>query len=319
MSFLCSLPVVATLLAGCIPPAPLATGYVEGTYVEIAPIETARIIEIPVKRGDHVKSGEIIARLEQQDASLAVDNAQGALMQARSTLANLEQGARPEQIAALEASLEAARLTAEQANRDLQRQKTLLDKGSAAQSTYDNARTSYDVAKAQVEEIKANLAYTRLPSRDNEIEAARASVKQAYASLKTAEWKLQQRTLKVSEAGTITDIIHEAGEMAGPQVPILSILPDDGIKLKLYIAEKSLAEIHLGSRLSVTCDSCQSDLFAEVSYISDGPEFTPPVIYSIENRQKLVYLIEARAQKGSSLKPGQIVSAWLPGAPAGGN
>nr|WP_321980355.1 HlyD family efflux transporter periplasmic adaptor subunit [uncultured Cohaesibacter sp.] len=319
MSFLCSLPVIGVLIAGCLPPSPLATGYVEGTYIQVAPIETARIIEIPVNRGDHVAPDQIVARLEKQDAAIAVDNAEAALSQAKSTLANLEQGARPEKIAALQSSLEAAELSARQAERDMTRQRTLLEKGSVAQSVYDTARTAYDVAKAQAEEIRSNLAYTSLPARENEIAAAKAAVEQAEAALKSAQWKEEQRTLMASVTGVVTDIIHEAGEMAGPQVPILEILPDDGIKLKLYIPEESLASIQMGSKLTITCDSCGDDLSATVSYISDGPEFTPPVIYSLENRQKLVYLIEAKASKGSKLNPGQIVSAWLTDAGSGGN
>ncbi|SFO44213.1 HlyD family secretion protein [Cohaesibacter marisflavi] len=319
MSFLCSLPVIGVLIAACLPPSPLATGYVEGTYIKVAPIETARIIDVPVQRGDHVVPDQIVARLEKQDAAIAVDNAKAALSQAKSTLANLEQGARPEKIAALQASLKAAELSARQAERDMTRQRTLLEKGSVAQSVYDTARTAYDVAKAQAEEIRSNLAYTSLPARENEIAAAKAAVEQAEAALKSAQWKEEQRTLMASVTGVVTDIIHEAGEMAGPQVPILEILPDDGIKLKLYIPEESLASIQMGSKLTITCDSCGDDLSATVSYISDGPEFTPPVIYSLENRQKLVYLIEAKASEGSKLNPGQIVSAWLTDAGSGGS
>lgn len=319
MSFLCSLPVIGVLIAGCLPPSPLATGYVEGTYIKVAPIETARIREVPVERGDHVAPGQIISRLEKQDAIIAVDNAKAALSQAKSKLANLEQGARPEKIAALQASLEAAELSARQAERDRTRQQTLLEKGSVAQSVFDNAQTTYDVAKARVEEIRSNLAYTSLPARENEIAAAKAAMEQADAALKAAQWKEEQRTLTASHAGVVTDIIHEAGEMAGPQVPILEILPDDGIKLKLYIPEESLSNIQLGSKLTITCDSCGNNLTATVSYISEGPEFTPPVIYSLENRQKLVYLIEARANKGAHLNPGQIVSAWLAEGGSGGN
>ena len=319
MSFLCSLPLIGALITSCLPPSPLATGYVEGIYIEVAPIETARIIDIPVRLGDHVERDQIIASLEKQDATIAVENAEAALSQAKSSLANLEQGARPEKIASLKASLDAAELNRRQAQRDMERQKALLEKGSVAQSVFDTAQTAYDVAKAQVEEIRANLAYTSLPARENEIEAAKAAVKQAEAALKSAQWKEQQRTLRASNTGTITDIIHEAGEMAGPQVPILSLLPDNGIKLKLYIPEESLSSIKLGANLAITCDSCGDGLTASISYISDGPEFTPPVIYSLENRQKLVYLIEARATPNTALKPGQIVSAWNQEGQSGGN
>ena len=85
------------------------------------------------------------------------------------------------------------------------------------------------------------------------------------------------------------------------------------MKLRLYVPEASVSEIKVGDLLVVGCDGCPSDLSARISYISDEPEFTPPVIYSPDNRQKLVYLIEARPLADAALKPGQIVDVAVPG------
>jgi HlyD family secretion protein len=91
------------------------------------------------------------------------------------------------------------------------------------------------------------------------------------------------------------------------------LLPDGAVKLRLYVPEAKIAQIHPGSRLAVQCDACAAGISAVVTYVADAPEFTPPVIYSLENRQKLVYLIEARPE-GVHLKPGQIVDVSLPDA-----
>ena len=311
MSFLCSLPVLGLLFNACLPPEPLATGYVEGDYVLVAPIETAQIAAIPVKRGDRVSFDQPLAILERRDAEIAVAQARGGLAQAKSKLANLKQGARPEQIATLQASLAAAQFSAQEAQRDMDRQQQLMEKGTVSKSRFDQARTSHDVAKAKVEELKANLAYVKLPARKDEIAAAEAAVNQAVATQEAAEWRLKKRTLRASRPGMVVDVIRDIGEVAGPQSPILSILPDGGTKLRLYIPEAAIATIHVGSQMVVECDACTGELHARVSYISDGPEFTPPVIYSLQNRQKLVYLIEAKLHSDSKLKPGQIVSVQL--------
>ena len=311
MTFLCSLPVISLLFNACLPPEPLATGYVEGDYVLIAPIEVAQIAAIPVKRGDHVTFDQPLAILERQDAEIAVAEAEAAIAKAKSTLANLTQGARPERIATLEASLAAARFNAQEAQRDMERQEKLMKNGTVSKSRFDHVRTSFDVAKAKVAELAANLDYAKLPARKDEIAAAEASVKQAEAALEQAQWRLKKRTLSSSQPGIVIDVIRDLGEVAGPQAPILSILPDNGRKLRLYIPEKDIATVQVGSELTVECDNCKPDQKARVSYISDGPEFTPPVIYSLENRQKLVYLIEAKLDMASALKPGQIVSVQL--------
>ena len=311
MTVICSLPVLSLLFNACLPLEPLATGYVEGDYMLVAPIEIAQIEAIPVKRGDRVILGQTLAVLERSDAEIAVAEAEAALAKASSTLANLKQGARPEKLATLKATLTAAEFNAQEARRDMERQEKLLARGTISKSAFEHTSTLYDVAKAKVSELKANLAYTSLPARKDEIAAAQASVKQAQAALDSARWRLEKRILTNPQAGIVTDVIREVGEVAGPQTPILSILPEGGVKLRLYIPEADLATIAIGSELLVECDKCQDGPKARVSYISDGPEFTPPVIYSLENRQKLVYLIEARLGPGSMLKPGQIVSVRL--------
>ena len=101
------------------------------------------------------------------------------------------------------------------------------------------------------------------------------------------------------------------GEIAGPAAPVLSLLPDGAVKLRLYVPESSVSQIRPGSTLTVHCDGCAPDLTARVIYVSDAPEFTPPVIYSLQNRQKLVYLIEARPEGENDLKPGQVVDVAL--------
>ena len=87
------------------------------------------------------------------------------------------------------------------------------------------------------------------------------------------------------------------------------------MKLKIYVPEPRLAGLKLGAQVAVRCDGCEANLFAEVTYIAREPEFTPPVIYSLQSRQTLVYLIEARAGPEHPLKlqPGQIVDVSLGG------
>lgn len=103
-------------------------------------------------------------------------------------------------------------------------------------------------------------------------------------------------------------MLRRIGEIAGPTTPVLSILPDGAWKVVAFVPETSLSEIAPGGRLSVHCDGCPEGLAATISYVAQEPEFTPPVIYSLENRQKLVYRVEARPDPSqTALRPGQIV------------
>jgi Multidrug resistance efflux pump len=316
-AFLCAIPLLATLASGCEGP-PLAVGYVEGEYVLVAPIETAQIVSTAVKRGDRVAPGVPLAELEKRDAEIAVAQARAALAQSESVLANLRLGRRPEEIAAIQASLASAKAQAEEAGRVFQRQSDLRDRGIATQANYDAAQTNLELSRGKVVELEANLAAARLPARADEIKAAEAAVAQARAVLDQAEWRLSRRSLTVPVEGIVSDILRTAGEVAGPQAPVLSVLPEGATKLKLYVPEPALASVAVGNRLKVSCDGCGDDAFATVSYVSPDPEFTPPVIYSLDARQKLVYLVEARPDAGvPALKPGQIVDVTLEPADAG--
>jgi HlyD family secretion protein len=310
----CSYGFIAAWLSACAPAPAAVVGYVEGEYVEIAPIDVARIETLTVKRGDLVTAGETIGALETTDARIAVSNAEGALAQAKSDLANMLYGRRPEEIAAIEATLAAAKVQTEDNKRSLDRKVDLNARGFAPQADVDAAQTAYDVAASRVSELIANLAVARLPSRADEIAAAESRVKQAEAGLDQANWRLGQRTLTAPAAGQISDIIRRPGEVAGPSAPVVTMLPDGALKLTLFAPEAALSSLALGQSVSVRCDGCAEGLTATISYIARAPEFTPPVIYSLEQRQTLVYLIEARPANDVArrLQPGQIVDVDLP-------
>ncbi|CUH67821.1 Multidrug resistance protein MdtN [Thalassovita gelatinovora] len=313
MSFVCAIPLLSTLFAQCAPVLPLATGYVEAEHVLIAPVATARIEEMTLSRGDAIAKGDILVRLERGDATIALAEAEAALRAAEARQANLGEGRRAEEISVIEANLASARAQAQEIARETARVSSLVERGVAPQAQLDEAQSRLDVANSHVIEVEANLAVARLPARSYEIAAAQADVAQAEARVAAAEWQLSRRTLYAPADGRVTEILRNEGEIAGPQAPVLSLLPDGTVFIRLYVPETAIAAINIGTRLRINCDGCGEGAEATVSYIAEEPEFTPPVIYSIENRQKLVFMVEARPDKSDKrLKPGQIVDAILP-------
>ena len=159
---------------------------------------------------------------------------------------------------------------------------------------------------------EANLAVGGLPARPETIKAADNQVKQAQSALEQAQWRLSKRVLAAPSPGRINDVIRNPGDIAGPTAPVISMLPDGAVKLSVYVPESAFSSVKVGTLLGVRCDGCGPELKARVSYVSPDPEFTPPVIYSLENRQKLVYLVEARPEgDAGALQPGQIVDVEL--------
>ncbi|WP_186416654.1 HlyD family efflux transporter periplasmic adaptor subunit [Bosea sp. CS1GBMeth4] len=314
LDFVCSFAVAASL-GLCAPPATRVVGYVEGEYVRLGPIDTARIESVAVRRGERVAPGAVLAELQADDARNAVAESEARLVQAQAQLANLLSGKRPEEIAVIEATAASAKAQEREAERALERRHDLFRRGVSTQADLDQAQTARDVATARVRETTANLNVARLAAREEEIRAARNQVAQAQAALDQARWRLGQRRLTAPAAGIVTDLIRHPGELAGPSAPALTILPDGAVKLMIYVPEALLSGTTVGTRLDVRCSGCPQGLSATVSYVSQEPEFTPPVIYSAETRQKLVYLVEARPEGGpaAQLQPGQIVDVMLRG------
>ncbi len=306
---LCAIPLIAGLFAACQTP-PLATGYVEGEYVVVAPLATARILDIPVRLGERVEKDALLVRIDDADARITLAATEAALGRAESELANMEEGSRAAELAVMEASAVSARANARRTKTEAARQKRLLSERASSQAEYDAAEAAASMAEAAVTEAEARLAVARLPAREYQIKAAHAAVREATANRDAARWAMDQRQLLAPADGTVTDIMRHAGEVAGPSMPVLAFLPYDAIKLRLYVGQGDLASIGTDTKLSVSCDGCPP-LSAVVTSIADEAEFTPPVIYSRDARQKLVYRIEARPDTGSKLKPGQIVEVRL--------
>jgi HlyD family secretion protein len=280
--------------------------------VRLAPIESAEVRVVNVRRGDRVEAGEPLAVLEYTDAEIAVAQADAGLAQAKAQLADLKQGRRPEEIAVLEAALRSAQAQAAEARRVFERTQDLFNRGIATQADLDKAETAVTTAEAAVGRAEADLKVARLPARPEAIEAAEHQVEQAQATLEQARWRLAKRTITAPEAGRISDVIRNPGDVSGPSAPVISMLPAGAVKLKLYVPEEKFSTIQIGDRLAVSCDGCPEGLTALVSYASPEPEFTPAVIYSLESRQKLSHLIEARPEgEATPLKPGQIVDVRL--------
>lgn len=305
-------PLRTLLFAACAPEAPLAVGYVEGEYVLLAPIEVAQVTEVAVRRGERVEAGAAVARLEDSDASIAVTQADAALAQAQAELADLRLGKRPEEIAVLQTAVRSAKAQLDEADRVLVRSQDLYERGIATKAQLDEAATAKEIAEAKVVETEASLAVAGLAARADAIDAAQNHVKQAAAALENARWRLKKRVIDAPAAGRIDDVIRNPGDIAGPAAPVISMLPDGAVKLKVFVPEPAFSSVSVGTLLDVRCDGCPPGLTARISYVSPDPEFTPPVIYSLETRQKLVHLVEARPEGNATvLQPGQIVDVGL--------
>ena len=169
-------------------------------------------------------------------------------------------------------------------------------------ATLANAQQTYDRA--------ASLSKTGSGTQAN-LDAAVSALRVAEARVNTSQTRLARRRGFAPVAGTIQQIYFREGEMVPAQRPVLSIMPPGNMKLRFYVPETDLPKLAIGDEVKVTCDNCAADLTAKIYFISTAAEYTPPVIYSLDERNKLVYLIQARPSRPDSLRVGQPISVFL--------
>jgi HlyD family secretion protein len=169
-------------------------------------------------------------------------------------------------------------------------------------ATLANAQQTYDRA--------ASLSRTGSGTQAN-LDSAVSALRVAEARVNTSETRLARRRGFAPVAGTIQQIYFREGEMVPMQRPVLSIMPPGNMKLRFFVPEAELPKLSIGDEVKVTCDNCSADLTARIYFIATSAEYTPPVIYSLDERNKLVYLIQARPSRPDALRVGQPISVYL--------
>jgi HlyD family secretion protein len=183
----------------------------------------------------------------------------------------------------------------------------------------DLQRADVNQVNAQVTNARQQLDRAQTLLRSNagtqrSFDDAEMTLRTAEARLNSAQTRLARRRVFSPVSGTVQQVYFRQGEMVAAGRPALALLPPANIKLRFFVPEAKLPQIALGETVQVRCGGCTGDLTARVSFISASAEYTPPVIYSSEERSKLVFLIEARPDHPERLRVGQPVSVAL-GAP----
>ena len=290
------------------------TGYVEGEYLRVAAPFAGTLQQISVRRGDSVKAGAPLFALERENETAARREAEERLRGAEARFTNLQTGKRPPEVEMIAEQLQQARAARDLSAANLTRQQKLFAQGFISSAALDDVRTAAKRDEARVAELEASVTTTKLPARNDEIRAAEADAKAAREVLAQSEWRLGQRAVAAPAAGLVHDTYYNAGDFVPAGSPIVSILPPANVKVRFYVPEPALARVRAGMKVTIGCDGCGSTIPATVDYVSDKAEYTPPVLYSKENRGKLVFLVEAHpaVADAAKLKPGEPVDVTLP-------
>lgn len=294
--------------------APSYQGYGEGDYVLVGPQIAGTIETLSVARGQTVHQGDPLFALEHVSEQAGVDQAKAEVEHANSALADLLKAKREPEIAQLLASRDQAAAALRIADINYTRDLKQIKVQAISQATVDADHAALDQADAKLAEANAALATSKLPTgRDDAIVAAQAEVASAKAALATAEWKLDQKKIAAPADAFVFDTIYRAGEFIKEGQPVVSLLPAANIRVRFFVPGTALGPLALQQPVTVKVDGAES-VAARITYIAPQAEYAPPELYNRDNRDKLLFMIEATPDtKPERIHPGQPVDVVIDG------
>ncbi len=298
-----------TGLVGCsdTPETRSHVGYVESEWRYIASPGSGWLVSRPAQEGVTVAVGALLFELDNDQELVAVREAGGRIEQAVAEAENLATGARPAEISVLKARVAEAEARLKQTKSERDRVLPLVKRGLEPDSSRDQVLANYDIAFAALNVAKENIKVAELAARDAQRAAATAQTTTAEAVRASAEVRLAKRSVFAAISGTVTEVFRYPGEFVTMGTPVLAIQPADSLKVRFFVSQSELTQFALGMTINAHADGMTTPVKAVVSYIATEAEFTPPVIYSKNVRDKLVFMIEARLPENSRLLPGLAV------------
>ncbi len=290
---------------------PQFNGYVEGENIYLASPFYGVLEQLAVFRGQPVKKGQLLFKLDTSPQDINLRQAQANLDQAQFTLVDLQKPKRPPEIDAIQAQIAETQARAKLAELRVRRYSKLLTRGATTQDVVDETTTTLQQIQDTKWEYMSNLALAKLGSREDQIKAQQAQVKSFMEKLNEAQWELAQKTLFAPASGVIFDTYFRQGEYVAAQQPVLSLLTPENIYIEFFVPLSYLNRIKVGQSIVFDCEGCAANNKAQISYVSPDAEYLPPLVYSRDNSSKLVFRIKARLNDPSSFKPGQPVVVTL--------
>lgn len=289
------------------------SGAIEVTSVEVSFKVPGRLKQRLADEGELVRSGQVVALLEDDELKEERGSRAADLRAARAAQADLEAGSRKEEIAQAEAALARTRAEAERYARDAARMEALFRREVIPLKDLDAARSGRDASAAVVRETEERLKLLRIGPRPNAVRQARARSEAAGSALTLAETRLSQSVLYAPQAGVVLAKHAEPGEMLAPGAPVITVGKLDEVWLRGYIPESELGRVKVGQPARVTTDTWPGRVYdGRISFISSEAEFTPKNVQTEKERVKLVYRIKITLPNPKmELKPGMPADAVI--------
>ncbi|MEW6621824.1 MAG: efflux RND transporter periplasmic adaptor subunit [Bacillota bacterium] len=292
----------------------LATGTIEATSVNLHAKLPGSIKVLTIKSGDLVKKDQLVAELSRNDLVAQRERDELSVVKSEAVLADLQTGARNQEIKEAEAHLNIALDNLNRAADDLARLEALFEAGAVTQAEYEKAQTALEISKKQVEAAEARVSLLQAGSRQEAIKAARVEVDRNKAILKATEAMLEDLKIYSPIDGVVLSKNYEVGEYVTAGASIATVVNMDDLWIRVYIPTVDLPKITLGQKVSFTVSGLSRSFEGIVEEIATKGEFTPKTIQTKKERTNVVFAVKIRiSSEGGILKPGMPADVVFPG------
>ncbi len=242
-----------------------AGGYIVAHHtIEVSSKVIGKVAWVGVEKGDVVKKGQVLVRLDDSEFRAQLEQAQANLLALEAKLQELEAGSRPQEIAAAFDAVEQAKADNGNAQLTLRRERALFQQGIVSRSDLDNAVAQANIAQAKLASAQENYQITKIGPRVEDINYARAQVAQAQASVDYARTQLDGTVIRAPVSGTVLERNVEVGELVsnmnfggsgGVKTSVVTLANLSDLQVELDINETDFARISPNQRCTITADA----------------------------------------------------------------
>ena len=293
-------------LAACREQPPQVLGTLEWDRITLPAPVAEKIVRIDVREGQQVAAGAPLLQLELSRSKSQLDAAQAQAQQSRDALAEMQAGARSEQIAQARANLSAAQAQAVDARAYYNRLQPLGRQKLVAAADVDRARAAAGNAEAQVRAAQAALLELERGTRSEQVAQGRSAVIAAEAQATTQAVSLEKLNVIAPRNGRIDSLPYKLGDQAPVGSPLAILLVGDTPYARVYVPEPMRANVKVGQAARIFVDGREAAFGGHVRTIRSEPSFTPYYALSGRDAERLSYLAEIVIDKAAADLPAGV-------------
>lgn len=306
--------VCVALIMGCHRPEHHYHGYIESDTLYLSQPFAGVLKHHYVRRGEYVKKGQVLFEMDPDPETFQLVQAKASLAQGQQILEDLKKSRRAPELDAIKAQISQVDAEIYLAELRFKRNQTLFHKKVIAPDTLDASQENLKERLAHKMQLEANLALAQLGARSNQIDAQIQANKSLSAAIDLAQWSVAQKKIIAPMDGYIFDTFYREGEYVTAASPVASLVTRQHVYIEFFVPLRDLHDLSIGKKITYSYLKGSKEFHAMVVYVSPKAEYMPPLVYSNENFDKLVFRIKAKILDKNEVFPGEPVTVTIESA-----